>query len=354
MQALIKILALLCLVSTGVTSAADNILSPHFSSFEAPLKLPVQDIQGDELSNAVSILEGECNLKRCNITVAQLWLLLDKAENVRFGDDYITVRRLVRLILSRGGEDDYQKLLYRSSTLARDSMTLSEYLNGLSRHWVDREMKAIFAETKPDMVKFQPTSELIPEHLASASDEMKQAWRAYRSVMLAFDEHLKQHGASKISAQKNLAGFNGVIAKFLLGEQQDTVKAIAPYVYGGMCGTGSQRIIVPKNRTVVMSLLQQRRYDLAVGALLKYKQEDWNRELQELFVLDRQFFDYVGLDWQMLYVGAVLNGHYNYLNELAEFGSLKTIELLLSMRDLPSVGSNRQYLNIVARFNKPQ
>ncbi|NQZ06153.1 MAG: hypothetical protein HRT35_03240 [Algicola sp.] len=353
MQALIKILTLLCLVSTGFTTAADNILSPQLSSFETHLKLPVEELQGDELHIAVSILEVECKINRCNITGTQLLQLLDKAENVRFSDDYITVRRLVRMILSHGGEDDYQKLLYRSSTLARDSTILTEYLNGLSRYWLTREMKALVAGPKPDSVTFPLTNEPIPEHLSTASDELKKAWRMYHSLMFAFDDYLKQNEADKISAQHNWAGFNGVIAKFLLGEQQDTVKAMAPYVFGGMCGTGSQRITMPKNRTVMMSLLQQRRYDLAVGALLKYKQGDWNWGSGEQFELYRQFFDFVGVNWQTLYVGAVLNEHYYYLKELAEFGTEDTVEYLLAMGALPSVRSKQRYLDIIAGFIEP-
>ncbi|MCJ8274990.1 MAG: hypothetical protein MJK04_37015, partial [Psychrosphaera sp.] len=243
MQQLIKLLFLLCLVSTchAKVTVEDN----------APSISEIMTRTGLLLHEGAEDLLFKCMFNPCKVSVVQLWQVLDRVEKdveeVEEGKRTRAVNVLVQMILARGDDSDYRKLLKRSTQKTAGTSLHTEYLAGLSLHWLSRELQLIFAQAKPDNIEFTMSDEPLPVHLTGATDELKQAWRLYRSVMGHFDRYMQNSGRNdRIEVQENWSGFNGVISNFLQDGQIDTVQAISSYSWGGLSATGMRSLVIPK------------------------------------------------------------------------------------------------------------
>ncbi len=321
--------------------------------------LPISQIMtktGLPLHNYTRNLQFKCKFEFCKVSVEQLWLLLDKVEkDASVVDDFervMSAGSLIPMILARGDDSDYQQLLERATQKVEDSMLQTQYLDDLGRYWLTRELRLILAQGKSANVKLEMKGEPLPAHLSGASERLQQAWRLYRSVKRQFDSYLQNGGETDgVYAKKHWVGFNAVVAGFLAGGQNDTIKAIV--TCGVSCGADSRGFTTRRDSIILMSLLAQRRFDGVVGALLKYKPDDWHWRNKGLSELTVQLFDFVGVDWQALHIGAALDKQYFHLNELEKFGGDGAVEYLLDMGALPFFATNQFYIRAIKHFITP-
>lgn len=260
-----------------------------------------------------------------------------------------------------GGARDYERLLKIYDSLPFDSRLQPIFFDALSEMWIRRQMAAL--SKAPLKARVQPSNEPLPEALAGASPPLAEAWRLYRGMAAPFKaefapsiQRAEQAGAEKagaaIEVQQNWPAFYKVIGEFFHGQSQDTVAKMAAFEWGGGCGTGSEQLYVPKNRTLFMALWQQGRHELALGALMagadrgnyvfRGQKSDW----------PQRFIAACGLDWEKLYAGAVLDGGWR-TQDMAAHGSEQSARLLEQMGVLPLLASRDDYLKAVAAFVAP-
>ena len=278
----------------------------------------------------------------------------DKDESI---ESLLATQYLASAILKYGSNEDYQKLLNLYDMVPLESRRQSPLLDALSTFWIKRELTKVFSEGKPKKIAFDKSDFTLPPQLANTSAELKNAWMTYREIIANYEANLETYKDEKwIYTQNSWPTFYGAIAEFLHGKKDSTIGKMIQFEWGGWCGTGSDMLLTPKTRTIWMAFLKERNYPMALGALLSYMNQG-NRMMlnaDEDFLWQKQFIEWFGLDWETLLVGAVLDGHAEYLRFLGTQGSQKTAQYLSLMGSLPMDGWTRQtYLRSVAAFITP-
>ncbi len=306
-------------------------------------------------------LVSQCLWQECSQSVHEFWQLLDHLEKQTdkdaSTDSLLATQYLAEAILKFGGREDYQKLLTFYDTIPTDSMRQAVLLEALSTYWIKEELAKIFQEKKPAGIKFPKVELDVPAQMNNLPAELQNAWVTYKEITFAHQKRLQPYTKKGwIDTQNSWPFFNSVIADFLHEKQGNTIGKMAPFEWGGWCGTGSLMLFVPKTRTIWMAYLKERDYSAALGAMLAFMGQGAGMMVRndDNFLLEKQFIDWCGFNWEDLLIGALLDGHPEYLRLLGVYGSARTAQLLNEMRSLPMEEWNREsYVRAVAAFITP-
>ena len=264
---------------------------------------------------------------------------------------------VVRLISQVGEEQDYQRLLRIYDTLPVDYWMQGVFFEALSQMWIRRELPALLKSASK--VSVAPSPEPLPANLQGTASPLVGAWRLYRGVAIPFSARFSpavqskaaEPAIPKIEVQQSWPAFYKVISDFFHGRGQNTVEKIAAFEWGSWCGMGSEQLYAPRNRVLFMALCQQKRFDLALGALMAGADRSSFRGGAKV-EWPQAFIAACGLDWETLYAGAVLDGGYR-TEEMASQGGEISARLLEAMSTLPWIAGRDDYLKAVAAFVVP-
>ena len=208
---------------------------------------------------------------------ANLWLLMERLQKAfKQTRDSQKQRRaavdygyLATAILRQGGADDYQKLIQIYQTLPRDSWGRQVMIQPLSDYWIKQEITALKKSGQKLDLKITADAPL-PSQLQAVTPELQNAWRQYKAFALAYEKTIEEKpGEGWVGAQSNWPLFYETAGDFFTGKTQNIVPRLADFRWGGWCGTGSEMLYAPKNRLLFASLLKERRYAPAIGALFR-------------------------------------------------------------------------------------
>ncbi len=326
----------------------------------------ILSLVGKEFYRETQNYAYSCLWQACSEDVSQFWRLFDQLEKQSDKDQTIesllATEYLVNAILKYGSEVDYDKLLSIYQTIPADSNRHSAFMDALSEYWIKQELIKILDEPNPQGVIVPSSDEPLPQHLANAPQELQNAWRLYQGVMSAFEKELENYKDKYwIHTQLNWSVFYGVIADFLEGREKNAVGKMLPFEWGGWCGTGSDQLLVPKYRTIWMAFLKDRNYLISIGAFMTFMNEarysyQWKRdEAGEDFYLRQKFIEKSGMDWEKIFIGAVLDKQSHHLTTLGTYGSTQAAEYLsqLLTLDFMDESAKSDYMRANAAFITP-
>ncbi len=321
----------------------------------------ILSLQGQEFYRQANQFAFQCLWQECSDHLLEFWRLLDHIEQQTDKDESIesllATGYLASAILKYGSNEDYQELLTLYDTVPSESRRQSPFLDALSAFWIKQELAKVFSEEKPQKVEFVKSGLVLPTQLANASEELKLAWMMYKEIVTTYETKLGTYKDKKwIYTQNSWPVFYEVIADFLHDKEDNTIGKMTQFEWGGWCGTGSDTLLSPKARTIWMAFLKERNYPLVLGALLSYMNQGSRMMLNanQDFLWQKQFIEWCGFDWETLLVGAVLDGHAEFLRFLGTYGSQKTAQYLSLMGSQAMDGWTQEtYLRSVAAFITP-
>lgn len=190
--------------------------------------------------------------------------------------------------------------------------------------------------------------------------DAEAAGRLYDSVEHEYAEAyatLQADGA--VEVQSHWPDFHAAVADFLRGRSsaEQARQRVGRFGWGGMCGHGADLLYDPQHATLMLAYLAEGRTDLAAGALLRIgDQATWSEAAPGW---ERRVLDAAGLDWETLYVGALLEGRAT-AEALGRRGSERAARLLLAVRDRSRspfddtpLGDDERFLSALAAFVRP-
>jgi len=190
--------------------------------------------------------------------------------------------------------------------------------------------------------------------------DVEAAGRLYGSVEREYAEAyeaLQADGA--VEVQNHWPDFHAAVADFLRGRSSagQTLPRVGRFGWGGMCGHGADLLYDPQHATLLLAYLAEGRTDLAAGALLRIGDRDaWSEAAPGW---ETRILEAAGLDWETLYVGALLDGR-AAAEALGRRGSERAARLLLAAGDRPRspfddtpLGDDEGFLSALAAFVRP-
>lgn len=357
-------------LALAAPARAQNDTSDTPASHDAGIERVLQ-LKGDDFDKSLQKLY--IGYTKASPTLPALRRLLDRLEAERtarkaaaspansrgesadpFRELQLPHSNVVRLIADIGEDQDYKRLLQIYDSLPADYWMQGVFFDALSHMWFRRELPGLIKSTPK--VSPPPSQEPLPANLQGAAPPLVEAWRLYKGVVAPFNARFapsaRQPDAPVIEAQQSWPAFYKVISDFFHGRGEDTVEKIAAFEWGGWCGTGSELLYGPRNRTLFMALCRQKRFDLALGALMAGADRERFRFGAKKAEWPQSFIAACGLDWQVLYAGAVLDGG-DRTPELAAQGGEESARLLELMSALPFITEREDYLKAVAAFVVP-
>lgn len=341
----VALTALVLAFSTGVfpATAQENVLDDR--QFERQL----------------SGLLSQSRIGKAKLTQDELWAqmaqLEDRRKKAANQDEVhfvLAYSHLAETILANGTEQDYTRLLHIYRALPPAAWLHQSLLRPLSAFWITRELEQSGKTTPPSGVKLPLYEGPMPEHLQAATPELQDAWRRYKAFTTAFLAAVETpKEAGWLGVQQSWPLFYDVAGDVLEGKVGGAVPRLAQFQWGGWCGTGSDTLYEPQSRLLFMSLLRERRYAPAVGALFEMlKHPSFSYGSFDDGLWKRQFIGWCGADWEVLYAGAALDEKPT-LGDLARHGSPLAARLLLQMAQLPKISERDDYLRAIAALIKP-
>ena len=256
-------------------------------------------------------------------------------------------------ILQNGEEEDYQKLIQIYQALPRDWWARQVMLVPLTNYWIRRELANLEKSGVPPALKIVASDEPLPPSLQAAPPDLQNAWRQYKAVSAAFNEIFKNAAAPQIGVQSNWPLFYDIAGDFFDDKMRNTPR-FSSFVWSGGCGTGSEQLYDPQYHLLFASLLKEKRYEAAIGALfpLMTQGQGLMSSLQKEDDWKQRFLRWCGLDWEALFVGAALDNQVT-LSELARYGTSRGAFLLIQMSRVPETAKNADYLKAIGAFIEP-
>lgn len=358
MKRLTTLLLITCSLCGGLFFARADKPAPPATA--RPAQTGVADtlaLEGDEFARKAEHLTFLVQIKKIDATPAELWQLVDKLQkehrkagleaekNIQYVLLYPT---LTELILQSHGPADFERLMDVYDALPADSYARRLMIEPLSAFLIEREIAALEEAKQPLQVPTPEFKRALPEQLKHASPTLENAWRTYRAVVASYDAELPRRQETKqISVQENWPLFHKLAAEIMRGRVDGAVARLTEFDWGGMCGTGSDQFYAPQQRLLFLTLLRERRYSAALGAVLKlntYRSfEDRPAQWR------RTFIRLCGHNWEHLFAGAALDGQPT-LGDLAKEGSAKAAEYLVQMGALPAMTERDDYMRAAAGF----
>jgi hypothetical protein len=192
-----------------------------------------------------------------------------------------------------GDSDDRSRLWDVYDALPDDIVLKQSLLNGF--------LAARLAEAVEDLeVERAETADLA---------DVDAAGRLYGSVERGYAEAyaaLQADGA--VEVQNHWPDFHAAVADFLRGRSSagQALQRVGRFGWGGMCGHGADLLYDPQHATLMLAYLAEGRTDLAAGALLRIGDRGaWSEAAPGW---ESRILEAAGLDWETLYVGALLDG----------------------------------------------
>lgn len=242
-----------------------------------------------------------------------------------------------------GDDADRSRLWDVYDTLPADGLARPSVLKG----FMAARLADAVAELRPGPETAEPVDIETAQRLSSAVErEYAEAYQA-----------LQAHGA--VAVQSHWPDFHAAVADFLRGRSSagQALDRIGRFAWGGFCGTFSDLLHEPQHAALMLAYLSEGRTDLAAGALLRIGERGaWSEAVPGW---DRRILEAAGLDWETLYVGALMNGRAT-AEDLGRRGSDRSARLLLAARDRPRspsdqtpLGDDPGFLSALAAFVRP-
>jgi hypothetical protein len=334
-----------------------------------------ESFDNDEFDKAFNHAIYSIKYNRNAPSSAALWALMErfqkalkntkdaqKRSRAEFDYKYLTVA-----ILKQGSDADYEKLIETYKALPGDSWGRRVMIEPLANYWIKREITALEkAGIRPtlatatndellDPALSPEAKETVKAAVQAAGPRVQKGWRQYRFFAAALEEVASENtnvsqGKSRVSVQETWPLFYGTADDFFAGKTQNMAPRLAAFQWGHWCGTGSEQFYDPKYRLLFATLLKERRYAPAIGALFRLMtwggnglwsdpEDDWKQ----------RFLSWCGVDWEALFAGAALE-HQATLRELALYGSPQAAQLLVEMAAVPKITEHASYLQALAAF----
>jgi len=255
---------------------------------------------------------------------------------------------LVSALCELDGRKSYAAAARRYGALPVNSELQSTYLEALLPYACKLQIEDVLKKRDKIQVDFPVDSSEVPDALSDLPADLLDAWRYYKNATAPYERYNKQMADKEsIDVNQNWPQFYKVMQETLTQPKVDTLRCIMSFEYGGGCGTGSESLYVPQSRAVLLALVKNGRFAESIGAALELD-ESQNGSLygyrnDREFEWQKQLIEYVGLDWEKLYLGASLGGTWfdrDYLPKLASHGGEKTA---LRMAQMAPVFRKHEY-----------
>jgi hypothetical protein len=181
-----------------------------------------------------------------------------------------------------------------------------------------------------------------PEWSGDAAAELRAAYRRATSARRAyFHARLVLAGEQPASFVAERAGFFEAVAEYLRGRVSaaEALLRIGRYEWGSWCGTGSDVFDEPRDRALLLILLELGRHDLAAGALLAIADGEQRSAAASVPDGERpapawlRLAERLGLDWEELVIGSLLDRSWAGAESVAVHGTPRGARLLLHALD---------------------
>jgi hypothetical protein len=167
--------------------------------------------------------------------------------------------------------------------------------------------------------------------------ELRDAWRTVSSAQGAYLRlGLGLAGDTPSSYIADSSGFYQQVSEYLRGRASaaEAVRRIGRFEWGSWCGMGSQGFHEPRDRALLLALIDLGEGELATGALLDVAGGEWpaagsGAEDEPRRPLWHQLAGRLGHDWEQLAIGSLLLGDRARGAEVAEHGTERGARLLL-------------------------
>ena len=329
---------------------------------------------GDSFRKDVSLFASSLRLENDRTSVAELWSLIGKVDaelasarephpdddrDPSGRPDVARMSRTIHLesnhaqiakeLLHRGQEKDFDRLLDVFDASAVDAGVRHFLIESLIDYRIDQEIAAILRDGGIRVAPSKGRVEL-PKRLAAAPVELQRAWLCYRSVTTPTD---KGAGRGVRSVQGAWADFYTAVSDVLRRKPGDHVAALESFVWGGECGTGSERLREPQHQAVFLAHLMARRFEPIIPMLIaRANGPRWKRVLRGR---EDRILRTLGLDPLQMYLGSALENGVG-LSALADDASDRAARYAVEM-DAVSLGDDEWkrggYVASLAAFVDP-
>lgn len=295
----------------------------------------------------------ELKQPRC---VPDLWQVLEAIQDSDDVGNQVASRRYIEAICRLGDERDRARLLAmcRKQSVERAK---HRFIDPLSEAWITREVGRITLAQKPSASAPAAAPAELPVYLAQAPPILQEAWSRARPLLHDYDAFVyRAPEADWIRFQDNQGLFFSTIERFLAGDPAGVLGTIRSFQWGGGCGTFSEQLLVPQNQTIVMGLLAEKRYRLALGGMLRFERIRQQESLECDDTAYRQLAAWCGEDWVQLCAGAAVDGetggYGGYLHAMVRAGTPRAAEYLAAMDPLPNMSAydRTRYLQVLEAF----
>jgi len=268
-----------------------------------------------------------------------LEIIKSNKESDEFDRVYAIEQSLLK-ISQKGKAEDYIKLLEFKNHIKEDSYRNETYFNILlklkSKLLWKEFLKKKIKPVKIKLLKIEPSEDLT--YLKKAPKSIYHVWLTYRSLIQPYEElseynvEKKRYPYSSFSKEY----YNGIYS-YLKVKKINIIQHLNKYTWGSWCGTGSEGFTNSKNRSRTIGLLEEKKYLNALASTFynynyfrPSEKDDGTHNSREHI----SYLKHLGLDWEMLYMGAYLDGQTNGSEALGYFGSIKTAKYLIQLRTI--------------------
>ena len=261
------------------------------------------------------------------------------------------------------GEAEWPELLEIFEKLPPDSWERSFALMPLSDLWL---------RLNGEKMKFPAPQKLagevakMPDEVAQLPANLQDAARKFRSFVQPVSVSSFVENASFRSFQSNEPAYWKLIGDLLAGRGGDWSRQLQNYGWGGSCGTGSEVLMMPQSRALLIAYLKENRPKEAIKAALTMPQNLLGlgepSTAPALSIL-RQ----AGIDWIQAMTGGLVLADLTkdkesfwffyqqgeWLDVLSRQGDGEAAELLLEIARRVPAAKREAYLRALANFVEP-
>ncbi|GMU24280.1 MAG: hypothetical protein AMXMBFR13_43550 [Phycisphaerae bacterium] len=290
--------------------------------------------------------------------VPKLWRILQRVLNP--ADIHTrTSQPYIEAICRLGDQQDREKLL-AMCRYQRMGQWKAAFLAPLSETWIAREVDRLSSHEKASVSAPAAHAAELPPYLVNAPPILQEAWSRAAPLLHDYDALTRGNPEDDwISFQDNEGLFFSTIERFLAGDRANVLGTIRSFRWGTWCGTFSEQLLIPQNRTMVMALLAEKRYRLALGGMLRFERIRQQELIECHGPACPQLAAWCGEDWVQLCAGAAIDGesgsYEGYLHSLVRAGTPRAAEYLLAMDTLPNMPPHDRvrYIRVLSAFITP-
>lgn len=230
--------------------------------------------------------------------------------------------------------DERERVLSVFDSLPLDDGLRQPLLDGL----LTAKLREVLRQLAPAIasVSLPEPPPKLPKRLEAAPSDLQRSWQLQRSLVEAYQGLLKStQRAGAVSVQNHGSQFEDALRDSLrAGAPADrTIAEMGLFAWGGWCGTGSGGFVRAQGRALMLALSAAGAQRAAAGALLASggsRADD--ATLPEGW--DRRLLAAMGVDWEEVFLGRVLDLDSSPAEDLARHGSDRSLRLLFAARGL--------------------